>query len=208
MSRPLPWVRLERDFASDPRLLEVSEAHPSAEVVAAFAIITAEAARADGVYASRASLERSLRAYARLRPLRAAGIVAGFIAAGILTESDETLRLTDWESLRPAERHLSREQRRAQIATPTVATTTHPDTTSVEDNTTQEQENTTQHDATTVVGSDGFEVVVLREQAPRVLSTKCSHGYDFTSRRSSTGSTFVSAGHRITPDEWCREVPR
>ena len=202
MSRPLPWVRLERDFTSEPKLLEVSEAHTTTEVVAAYALTMAEAARADGTYASRASLERSLRVSAGLRAKRATSIVEAFVSVGILTQVDGTLRLTDWDSLRPAARHLTATLR----ATANVATATHQHSDSVEENTTQhDEENTTP--PRVVVDSLGGETVVLPPR-PSATSTHCSHGEPFAERINKRGAPFVSSGHQLPTGQWCGEVPR
>jgi len=203
VSRPLPWVRLERDFTSEPRLLEVSEAHTTTEVVAAYALTMAEAARADGTYASRASLERSLRVSAGLRAKRATSIVEAFVSVGILTEVDGILRLTDWESLRPAERHLTATQRAtANVATATQTATANVETTKHNG---ENRENTTP--PRVVVDSLGGETVVL---PPRLTatSTHCSHGEPFTERVNKRGTPFVSSGHQLPSGKWCGEVPR
>jgi hypothetical protein len=204
MSRPLPWCRLERDFHSTPSILEVCDEHPPAEVLAAYAITLAEAARADGTYANADALARSLRVYARIRPARATAIVASFVATGILIERDGLLQLHGWESLRPGERHLTKSQR---IATQDVATATQPDTRSVEDQTRQEktrQEKTRADQPTTRI-VDGAEVVfapLLEKPEPRTI---CSHGERFEERTGSDGRRFWSAGHKTPGGGWCKE---
>jgi len=208
--RSLPWVRLDRDWHSTPSMLEICEQHPAAEVLAAYAITLAEAARSDGVYQSAASLERAIRTYARLRPQRATAIVAAFISTGILSESDGSLQLNAWEDLQPKDRHLTKTQRRATIVTPIVTPiVTALDTESVEHNTTDELTNTTpQASATVGVEWIDADTVRLPPKVEPIPRTHCSHGERFTEkRRSSDGSLFISSGHRLDDGRWCGEAP-
>ena len=50
MSRPLPWVRLDRDFDQDPAIQAMAERHPTSLVLAVYCITLASAARCDGVF--------------------------------------------------------------------------------------------------------------------------------------------------------------
>jgi len=213
MTRPLPWVRLERDFYSEAAILEVCDTYPAAEVLASYAITLAEAARTGGIFESAATVERTLRNAARLKPQRAAAIVAAFISSGIFTESDGILRLTTWEDLKPKDRHLSKTQRHAQTATESVAPTTHDHTASVEENTTQHHERTNertpQASATAGVEWLSEDTVWLPPRVEAIPQTHCSHGETFTEkRRERDGSTFISAGHRLDDGQWCKERPR
>ena len=207
MSRPLPWVRLERDFHSEAAILEVCDTYPAAEVLAAYAIALAEAARSGGTYSSAASVARSLRLWARLKPQRARDIVAAFISSGILTESDGALRLAAWEDLKPKDRHISKAQRDAQTATDAVAPATQDDAPSVEvHERTNEQNTTPQHAATEPTWLDA-DTVQLPPKVERIRRTVCSHGERFEERPGKDGRLFWSAGHRVEGGPWCGEKP-
>lgn len=206
MSRPLPWVRLERDFHSEAAILEVCDTYPAAEVLAAYAIALAEAARSGGSYASAASVERSLRLAARLKPQRARDIVAAFISSGILSESDGALRLAAWEDLKPKDRHLSKAQRDAETATKGVAPATHGNPASVEDHErTDEEKRTPPHQATQEVEWISEDTVRLPPKVEPTLRTVCSHGERFEERPGTDGRIFWSAGHRLGDGSWCKE---
>ena len=207
MSRPLPWVRLERDFHSEAAILEVCDTYPAAEVLAAYAIALTEAARSGGSYASAASVERSLRRVARLKPQRARDIVAAFISSGILTESDGALRLAAWEDLKPKDRHISKAQRDAQTATDAVAPATQDDAPSVEDHERTDGHNTTPHDAATEPKWLDKDTVLLPPKVEPIRRTVCSHGERFEERPGKDGRLFWSAGHRVDGAAWCGEKP-
>jgi len=121
---PLPWVKLARDFHLEPSLLEASESLSRTEVIAAYALLLAEAARSDGDYEGRASIARILRLSGGLPIDRSESVVDAFISAGILVETDQGLHLEAWDSLRPGANQLSRQQRIASRTTDSVATAT------------------------------------------------------------------------------------
>ena len=121
---PLPWVKLARDFHLEPSLLEASESLSRTEVIAAYALLLAEAARSDGDYEGRASIARILRQSGGLSSDRSESVVDAFISAGILVKTDQGLHLEAWDSLRPGANQLSRKQRITSRATDLVATAT------------------------------------------------------------------------------------
>ncbi len=121
---PLPWVKLARDFHLEPSLLEASESLSRTEVIAAYALLLAEAARSDGDYEGRASIARILRQSGGLSSGRSESVVDAFISAGILVKTDRGLHLEAWDSLRPGANQLSRQQRIASRTTDSVATAT------------------------------------------------------------------------------------
>ena len=121
---PLPWVKLARDFHLEPSLLEASESLSRTEVIAAYALLLAEATRSDGDYDGRASIARILRLSGGLSVDRSESVVDAFISAGILVKTDRGLHLEAWDSLRPGANQLSRQQRIASRTTDSVATAT------------------------------------------------------------------------------------
>lgn len=202
MSRPLPWVRLDRDFDQDPAIQAMAERHPPSLALAAYCLTLAGAARSDGVFTSSDALERTIRMATRCKPSQAAAIVADLIASGILEIDGVALRLARWSDLQPKERHLTKSQRVATIVASGVASGVEL---------TQHHERTDEHheptDAATTRLVDGVEVVfapLLEKPGPRTL---CSHGERFEERTGSDGRRFWSAGHRVDGDAWCGEKP-
>jgi hypothetical protein len=203
MSRPLPWVRLDRDFDQDPAIQAMAERQPPSLVLAAYCLTLAGAARSDGVFTSSDALERTIRMATRCKPSQATAIVADLIATGILDIDGVALRLAKWSDLQPKERHLTKSQRVASGVATSVASGVEP---------TQHHERTDEHheptDAATTRLVDGVEVVfapLLEKPEPRTI---CSHGERFEERTGSPdGRRFWSAGHRVDGGAWCGEKP-
>ena len=200
MSRPLPWVRLDRDFDDDPALQAMAERHSPSLVLAAYCLTLAGAARSDGVFTSSDSLERTIRIKTRCKPSQATAIVADLIATGILDIDGVALRLARWPALQPKERHLTKSQRVASGVVTSVASGVER---------TQHHERTNEHheptDAATTRLVDGVEVVfapLLEKPEPRTI---CSHGERFEERTGSDGRRFWSAGHQTPGGGWCKE---
>ena len=196
MTRPLPWVRLDRDFDQDPAIQAMAERHPPSLVLAAYCITLASAARCDGVFTSSDALERTLRMAIRCKPSQATAIVADLVATSILEIDGATLRLTRWGDLQPKERYLTKSQRVATIVASGVGRTNQP---------TDERTNQPT-DAATVEWLDA-DTVQLPPRVEPTLRTVCSHGERFEERPGKDGRLFWSAGHRVDGGAWCGEKP-
>jgi hypothetical protein len=199
MSRPLPWIRLDRDFDQDPALQAMAERHPTSLVLAAYCITLASAARCDGVFTSSDALERTLRMAIRCKPSQATAIVADLVATGILEIDGATLRLTRWSDLQPKERHLTKSQRVASGVATSVASGVEPTNEPTDERTNQPTDAATQE-----VEWINEDTVRLPPKVEPTLRTVCSHGERFE-ERPGTGGLFWSAGHRLGDGSWCKE---
>lgn len=200
MSRPLPWVRLDRDFDQDPAIQAMAERHPTSLVLAVYCITLASAARCDGVFTSSDALERTLRMATRCKPSQATAIVADLVSTGILEIDGATLRLTRWGDLQPKERHLTKSQRVASSVATSVASGVEP-TNEPTDELTNQPTN-----AATVEWLDA-DTVRLPPRMEPTRRTICSHGERFEERPGKDGRVFWSAGHRVDGGAWCGEKP-
>jgi len=198
MSRPLPWVRLDRDFDQDPAIQAMAERHPTSLVLAVYCITLASAARCDGVFTSSDALERTLRMATRCKPSQATAIVADLVATGILEIDGTTLRLTRWSDLQPKERHLTKSQRVATTVASSVELTNQP---------TDERTNQPTDAATQEVEWINEDTVRLPPKVEPIRRTTCSHGERFEERPGKDGRLFWSAGHRVDGGAWCGEKP-
>jgi hypothetical protein len=224
MRRPLPWVKLDRDFYSDPQFLEAYEQFKKAEVLASYAVLLAVAARADGTYGDRVALARTLRSAVGLRAKTAEGLVVAFVTAGILREESGLMRLCVWDSLRPAERYLSREQRRAGATTESVAITTESvaGTTQIVETRQEERREEERREEATAPSSMSqqafLETLQSGEQvarllpAPRPTVLACSHGHRWKeqpagSKEGKSWPAYLSGDHKLPSGSWCKDRP-
>lgn len=194
------WLRLFRDWHSDPRLVRAADKEGIA-AAAGYLVLLGRAANSGGFFSTFQDVADGVRADGiGITAEDAQSIANTLIATGLLSQDGDSYAVTDWYLFQPPANTVPPKRRpKAPSLAPSLAGVTERG----RDREIEERDGdyplTTPH-------LEAVETVVL-SQRRTATATKCSHGRPFRSKIIKDGVTIVTADHQLKDGVWCREKP-
>jgi hypothetical protein len=224
------WLRLPRDWFSDPRLITACELEGATGAVG-YLLLLSRGCSTAGRFGDREEVAMGIRSHdCGIDSAAARRIAATLIEVGLVAPDGEGYAITDWRNFQPP-RSLITPAKRERLnqsqdtvtksqctVTESHTTVTNPDsgvTERVEKSRTEQNtaEGVREGSATTprfAVAANGIEVAILPEVRTANAVT-CSHGYAWQLRPAgqrpdgSTFTAFYSGDHKLATGNWCKD---
>jgi hypothetical protein len=203
------WLRLPRDWFSDPRLITACELE-GATASAGYLLLLSRGCTTAGRFADREEVAMAVRSHdCGIDSAAARRIAATLIAVGLVAPDGEGYAISDWRNFQPPRSTITPAKR--EPLTPPVTSLTKSDDHLTEGRK-EEKERGKEGSATPrfTVAPNGIEVAILPE-AVTANRVTCSHGYSWQLRpagRRPDGSTFTafySGDHKLATGKWCKD---
>jgi hypothetical protein len=206
------WLRLPRDWFSDPRLVTACELEGATGAVG-YLLLLSRACSTAGRFSDIEEVSMAVRSHdCGIDSGAARRIAATLIAVGLVAPDGEGYVITDWRNFQPPRSTITPAKR--EPLTPPATSLTKSDDRQTER---EKEENRTERvkegSASTprfTVAPNGIEVAILPEAVTANAAT-CSHGYSWQLRpagRRPDGSTFTafySGDHKLPTGNWCKD---
>jgi hypothetical protein len=203
------WLRLPRDWFSDPRLITACELE-GATAAAGYLLLLSRGCSTAGRFADREEVAMAIRSHdSSIDSDAARRIAATLLAVGLVSEDGEGYVITDWRNFQPPRSAITPAKR--DLLIPPVTSLTKSDDRQTEGRK-EEKEREREGSATTprfTVAANGIEVAILPEAIAATAAT-CSHGYAWQLRPAglrkdgSTYEAFYAADHQVAGN-WCKD---
>jgi hypothetical protein len=210
------WLRLPRDWFSDPRLITACELEGATGAVG-YLLLLSRGCTTAGRFSDREEVSMAVRSHdCGIDSAAARRIAATLIAVGLVAPDGEGYAITDWRNFQPPRSTITPAKR--EPLTPPDSSLTKSDdrqTERVEQSRTEQNttEGVSEGSVTTprfTVAADGTQVAILPE-VRTANAAACSHGYAWQLRpagRRPDGSTFTafySGDHKLPTGNWCKD---
>ena len=208
------WLRLPRDWFSDPRLITACELEgPTAAV--GYLLLLSRGCTTAGRFSDREEVSMAVRSHdCGIDSDAARRIAATLIAVGLVAPDGEGYAITDWRNFQPPRSTITPAKREPLTSSDTSLTKS-------DDRVTERVERAEQNTAEGVkegsatlprftVAADGTQVAILPEVRTANAVT-CSHGYAWQLRPAgqrpdgSTFTAFYSGDHKLQTGNWCKD---
>jgi len=202
------WLRLHRDWFSDPRLITACELE-GATAAAGYLLLLSRGCSTAGRFSDREEVAMALRSHdCGIDSDAARRIAAVLIAVGLVEPDGDGYAITDWHNFQPPRSAITPAKR--EPLTPPDSSLTKSDDRQTEGRK-EEKEREREGSATPrfTVAANGIEVAILPEVRTANAVT-CSHGYAWQLRPAghrkdgSTFPAFYAADHRVAGN-WCKD---
>jgi hypothetical protein len=202
------WLRLPRDWFSDPRLITACELEGATGAVG-YLLLLSRGCTTAGRFSDREEVSMAVRSHdCGIDSDAARRIAATLISVGLVTPDGEGYVITDWHNFQPPRSTITPAKRKP--LTPSVTSLTKSDDRLTEGRK-EEKEREREGSATPrfTVAANGVEVAVLPETVTATAAT-CSHGYAWQLRPAglrkdgSTYEAFYAADHQVAGN-WCKD---
>ena len=222
------WLRLHRDWFSDPRLITACELE-GATAAAAYLLLLSRGCTTAGRFADGEEVAMAVRSHdSGIDSAAARRIATTLVKVGLVTQDGDGYVITDWRNFQPPLSLISPAKReRLSLSQDTVTksqdtvTKSHTTVTKSDDRVTERVERAEQNTAEGVkegsatqprftVAANGIEVAILPEVRTANAVT-CSHGYAWQLRPAgqrpdgSTFTAFYSGDHKLPTGNWCKD---
>jgi hypothetical protein len=202
------WLRLPRDWFSDPRLITACELEGAVGAVG-YLLLLSRGCTTAGQFADSEEVAMGIRSHdCGVDSIAARRIAATLIKVGLVAPDGEGYAISDWRNFQPPRSAITPAKR--EPLTPPDSNLTKSDDRLTEGRK-EEKEREREGSATPrfTVEANGVEVAVLPE-AMTVTAATCSHGYAWQLRPAghrkdgSTFPAFYAADHRVAGN-WCKD---
>jgi hypothetical protein len=202
------WLRLPRDWFSDPRLITACELEGAVGAVG-YLLLLSRGCTTAGQFADSEEVAMGIRSHdCGVDSIAARRIAATLIKVGLVAPDGEGYAISDWRNFQPPRSAITPAKR--EPLTPPDRNLTKSDDRLTEGRK-EEKEREREGSATPrfTVEANGVEVAVLPE-AMTVTAATCSHGYAWQLRPAghrkdgSTFPAFYAADHRVAGN-WCKD---
>jgi hypothetical protein len=206
------WLRLHRDWFSDPRLITACELE-GATAAAGYLLLLSRGCSTAGRFSDREKVAMALRSHdCGIDSDAARRIAAVLIAVGLVAPDGDGYAITDWHNFQPPRSTITPAKR--DLLAPTATSLTKSDDRQTERETEEITTERVREGSTTqprfTVAANGIEVAILPE-VRTATAAGCSHGYAWQLRpagRRPDGSTFTafySGDHKLATGNWCKD---
>ena len=202
------WLRLPRDWFSDPRLITACEIEGATGAVG-YLLLLSRGCLTAGRFGDREEVAMAVRSHdCGIDSAAARRIAATLIAVGLVSEDAHGYAISDWRNFQPPRSTVTPAKR--DLLAPPVTSLTKSDDRLIEgrkEEKEREKEGSATQPRFTI--ENGIEVAILPEAVTATAAT-CSHGYSWRLRpagRRPDGSTyeaFYAADHQVAGN-WCKD---
>ena len=202
------WLRLPRDWFSDPRLITACELEGATGAVG-YLLLLSRGCSTAGRFSDREEVAMAIRSHdCGIDSDAARRIAATLISVGLVTQDAEGYAVTDWHNFQPPRSTIT-PAKREPLAPPAISLTKSDDR--LTEGRKEEKEREKEGSATPrfTVTANGIEVAILPE-AVTATAAACSHGYAWQLRPAgqrkdgSTYEAFYAADHQVAGN-WCKD---
>ena len=202
------WLRLPRDWFSDPRLITACE-NLGAVGAVGYLLLLSRGCTTAGRFSDREGVAMAIRSHdCGIDSDAARRIAATLIAVGLVAPDGEGYAITDWRNFQPPRSTIT-PAKREPLAPPDASLTKSDDR--LTEGRKEEKEREKEGSATPrfTVTANGIEVAILPE-AVTATTAACSHGYAWQLRPAgqrkdgSTYEAFYAADHQVAGN-WCKD---
>ncbi len=202
------WLRLPRDWFSDPRLITACELEGAVGAVG-YLLLLSRGCTTAGQFADSEEVAMGIRSHdCGVDSIAARRIATTLIKVGLVAPDGEGYAISDWRNFQPPRSAITPAKR--EPLTPPDSNLTKSDDRLTEGRK-EEKEREREGSATPrfTVAANGVEVAVLPEDMTATAAT-CSHGYAWQLRPAghrkdgSTFPAFYAADHRVAGN-WCKD---
>jgi len=202
------WLRLPRDWFSDPRLITACEIEGATGAVG-YLLLLSRGCLTAGRFGDREEVAMAVRSHdCGIDSAADRRIAATLIAAGLVSEDTDGYAISDWRNFQPPRSTVTPAKR--EPLTPSDTSLTKSDDRVIEGRK-EEKEIGKDGSATPrfTVAANGTEVAILPE-AVTTTAAACSHGYSWQLRPAglrkdgSTYEAFYAADHQVAGN-WCKD---
>ena len=202
------WLRLPRDWFSDPRLITACEVEGATGAVA-YLLLLSRGCTTAGRFADREEVAMGIRSHdCGIDSAAARRIAATLISVGLVADDGDGYAISDWRNFQPPRSTITPAKR--DLLAPPVTSLTKSDDRLTEGRM-DEKERVKEGSATPrFTIENGIEVAILPEAVTATAAT-CSHGYAWQLRPAgqrkdgSTFEAFYAADHRLVTGNWCKD---
>lgn len=208
------WLRLPRDWFSDPRLITACELEgPTAAV--GYLLLLSQGCKTAGRWSDREEVSMAVRSHdCGIDSAAARRIAATLIAVGLVAPDGEGYAITDWRNFQPPRSTITPARREPLTLSDTSLTKSDDLVTErverAEQNTAEGVKEGSATQPRFTVAANGIEVAILPEVRTANAAT-CSHGYAWQLRPAgqrpdgSTFTAFYSGDHKLATGNWCKD---
>ncbi len=201
------WLRLHRDWFSDPRLITACELEgPTA--AAGYLLLLSRGCSTAGRFSDREEVAMALRSHdCGINSDAARRIAAVLIAVGLVAPDVDGYAITDWRNFQPPRSTITPAKR--EPLTPPDSSLTKSDDRQTEGRKEEKERERDGRITPRFTIENGIEVAILPEAATATAAT-CSHGYAWQLRPAglrkdgSTYEAFYAADHQVAGN-WCKD---
>ena len=202
------WLRLPRDWFSDPRLITACE-NLGAVGAVGYLLLLSRGCTTAGRFSDREGVAMAIRSHdCGIDSDAARRIAATLISVGLVTQDGDGYVITDWRNFQPPRSTIT-PAKREPLAPPDASLTKSDDR--LTEGRKEEKEREKEGSATPrfTVTANGIEVAILPE-AVTATTAACSHGYAWQLRPAgqrkdgSTYEAFYAADHQVAGN-WCKD---
>ena len=202
------WLRLPRDWFSDPRLITACELEGPTGAVG-YLLLLSRGCSTAGRFSDREEVSMAVRSHdCGIDSAAARRIAATLIAVGLVAPDGDGYAITDWRNFQPPRSTITPAKR--EPLTPPV-TSLKKSVDRQTEGRKEEKEREREGSATPrfTVAANGVEVAVLPQVTAATAAT-CSHGYAWQLRPAglrkdgSTYEAFYAADHQVAGN-WCKD---
>ena len=202
------WLRLPRDWFSDPRLITACELEGATGAVG-YLLLLSRGCITAGRFSDREEVAMAIRSHdCGIDSDAARRIAATLIAVGLVSEDGDGYAISDWRNFQPP-RSTVTPAKREPLTAPAISLTKSDDR--LTEGRKEEKEREKEGSATPrfTVTANGIEVAILPE-AVTATAAACSHGYAWQLRPAgqrkdgSTYEAFYAADHQVAGN-WCKD---
>ena len=202
------WLRLPRDWFSDPRLITACE-NLGAVGAVGYLLLLSRGCTTAGRFSDREEVAMAIRSHdCGIDSDAARRIAATLISVGLVTQDSDGYAVSDWRNFQPPRSTIT-PAKREPLAPPAISLTKSDDR--LTEGRKEEKEREKEGSATPrfAVAANGIEVAILPE-AVTATTAACSHGYAWQLRPAgqrkdgSTYEAFYAADHQVAGN-WCKD---
>lgn len=203
------WLRLPRDWFSDPRLITACEIEGAAGAVG-YLLLLSRGCSTAGRFGDREEVAMAVRSHdCGIDSTAARRIAATLIAVGLVAPDGEGYAITDWRNFQPPRSTIT-PARREPLTQPDSSLKKSDDRQTEREKEGKERGKEGSTTAPRFAIQNGIEVAILPE-VRTATTAACSHGYAWQLRpagRRPDGSTFTafySGDHKLPTGNWCKD---
>ena len=208
------WLRLPRDWFSDPRLITACE-NLGAVGAVGYLLLLSRGCTTAGRFSDREEVAMAIRSHdCGIDSDAARRIAATLISVGLVTQDADGYTVSDWRNFQPPRSTITPAKREPLTSSDTSLTKSDDRVTErverAEQNTAEGVKEGSATQPRFTVAANGIEVAILPEVRTANAVT-CSHGYAWQLRPAgqrpdgSTFTAFYSGDHKLPTGNWCKD---
>lgn len=208
------WLRLPRDWFSDPRLITACE-NLGAVGAVGYLLLLSRGCITAGRFSDREEVAMAIRSHdCGIDGDAARRIAATLISVGLVTQDADGYAVSDWRNFQPPRSTITPARREPLTSSDTSLTKSDDRVTErverAEQNTAEGVKEGSATQPRFTVAANGIEVAILPEVRTANAVT-CSHGYAWQLRPAgqrpdaSTFTAFYSGDHKLPTGNWCKD---